>query len=63
MMVIFVVEYQDFITGRIIQHGFALSLAKAEEECEALYRRCGGNRLDYWVQSYIVKDGEYTTFD
>ena len=61
-MVIFVVEHQDFITGRIIQHGFSLSLTKAEEECEALWRRCGGNRLDYWVETYIVKDGEYITF-
>lgn len=62
-MVIFVVEHQDFITGRIIQHGFCLSLVQAEEECEALWRRCGGNRLDFWVQAYVVKDGEYTTFD
>lgn len=61
-MVIFVVEYQDFITGRIIQHGFSLSLAQAEEECEALWRRCGGNRLDYWVETYIARDGEYITF-
>ena len=61
-MVIFVVEYQDFITGRIIQHGFSLSLTQAEEECEALWRRCGGNRLDYWVETYIARDGEYITF-
>ena len=61
-MVIFVVEYQDFITGRIIQHGFSLSLAQAEEECEALWRRCGGNRLDYWVETYIAREGEYITF-
>ena len=62
-MVIFVVEYQDFITGRIIQHGFSLSLAQAEEECEAVWRRLGGNRLDYWVETYIARDGEYITFD
>jgi hypothetical protein len=62
-MVIFVVEHQDFITGQIIQHGFSLSLTQAEEECEALWQRNGGNRLDFWVQAYIVKDGEYTTFD
>lgn len=61
-MVIFVVEFQDFITGRIIQHGVSLSLAQAEEECEALWRRNGGNRLDYWVETYIVRDGEYITF-
>lgn len=61
-MVIFVVEYQDFITGRIIQHGFSLSLAQAEEECEALWQRRGGNRLDYWVETYIARDGEYITF-
>ena len=61
-MVIFVVEYQDFITGRIIQHGFSLSLTQAEEECEALWRRCGGNRLDYWVETYIAREGEYITF-
>ncbi len=61
-MVIFVVEYQDFITGRIVQHGFSLSLAQAEEECEALYQRRGGNRLDYWVETYIVREGEYITF-
>lgn len=62
-MVIFVVEYEDFISGRLVQHGFSLSLEQAEEECEALYQRRGGNRLDYWVQSYIVRDGEYITFD
>lgn len=62
-MVIFVVEYQDFITGRIIQHGFSLSLVQAEEECKALWQRSGGNPLDFWVNTYIVKDGEYTTFN
>ena len=61
-MVIFVVEYEDFISGRLVQHGCSLSLAQAEEECEALWRRRGGNRLDYWVEAYIVKDGEYITF-
>ena len=61
-MVIFVVEYQDFISGRLVQHGCSLSLAQAEEECEALYQRRGGNRLDYWVETYIVRDGEYITF-
>ena len=62
-MVIFVVEYQDFITGQIVQHGFSLSLTQAEEECEALWQRRGGNRLDYWVETYIARDGEYVTFD
>ena len=61
-MVIFVVEYQDFITGRIIQHGFSLLLTQAEEECEALYQIRGGNRLDYWVETYVVREGEYITF-
>lgn len=62
-MVIFVVEYEDFISGRLVQHGFSLSLEQAEEECEALWGRRGGNRLDYWVQAYTVKEGEYTFFD
>ena len=61
-MFIFVVEYQDFITGRIIQHGFSLSLTQAEEECEALWRKRGGNRLDYWVETYIAQEDEYITF-
>lgn len=62
-MVIFVVEYQDFITGRIVKHGFSFSLEQAEEECKALWDRLGGNRSDYWVQAYTVKEGEYTVFD
>lgn len=63
MTTIFVVEYQDYITGRIIQHGFALTESKAEEFCNELHKRRGGNRLDYWVTAYFVKDDNYTTFD
>ena len=45
MTTIFVVEYQDYITGRIIQHGFALTESKAEKFCNELHKRRGGNRL------------------
>ena len=63
MAIIYVVEFQDFITGRIIQYGFALTEAEAEAQCEALHKKRGGNRLDYWVNAYTCKDNEFTHFD
>lgn len=61
MTIIFVVEYYE--DGKIRQHGFALTEERAEEECEALHRRRGGNRLDYWVEAYTCKDEAYESFD
>ena len=61
MTVIYVVEHQE--DGMVIQYGFALTKERAEEACEALYRRKGGNRLDQWVEPYRCKDNEYTAFD
>ena len=61
-MVIFVVECQRLMKGAIMQHGFSLSLEKAQEECEELWRKFGGDRLDYWVQPYFVTGDTYVKF-
>ena len=63
MTVIYVVEFQDFITGRIIQYGFALTEEEANKRCDELHKQKGGNRLDYWVNAYTCKDNEFTYFD
>ena len=62
-MVIFVVEGQRLMKGAIVQYGFSLSLAQAQEECEELWRRFGGDRLDYWVQPYCVTGDTYVKFN
>ena len=63
MTVIYVVEFQDFITGRIVQHGFALTEEEATKHCDELHEQRGGNRLDYWVTAYTCKGNEFTYFD